>query len=144
MFFLFFFFFKQKTAYEMRISDWSSDVCSSDLFALPLAPVSDVFRLDEARTRRVERWDVVESRGTELRLVHLDRWLGAAAAGGSRHVVVAPEAADGYGNVVREVIRREERLLKPPGPCRHGWCGRGSGWEVVWPLAEQQGVRVEI
>src|SRR3546814_8511521 len=31
---LFFFFFKQKTAYEMRISDWSSDVCSSDLLAL--------------------------------------------------------------------------------------------------------------
>src|SRR3546814_7854005 len=28
---LFFFFVKQKTAYEMRISDWSSDVCSSDL-----------------------------------------------------------------------------------------------------------------
>src|SRR3546814_8912334 len=28
---LFLFFFKQKTAYEMRISDWSSDVCSSDL-----------------------------------------------------------------------------------------------------------------
>src|SRR3546814_2548266 len=28
-----FFFFKQKTAYEMRISDWSSDVCSSDLDA---------------------------------------------------------------------------------------------------------------
>src|SRR3546814_7027663 len=31
--FLFIFFFKQKTAYEMRISDWSSDVCSSDLIA---------------------------------------------------------------------------------------------------------------
>src|SRR3546814_6567746 len=29
----FFFFVKQKTAYEMRISDWSSDVCSSDLMA---------------------------------------------------------------------------------------------------------------
>src|SRR3546814_5569856 len=28
------FFFKQKTAYEMRISDWSSDVCSSDLAAM--------------------------------------------------------------------------------------------------------------
>src|SRR3546814_9297723 len=28
-----FFFFKQKTAYEMRISDWSSDVCSSDLYS---------------------------------------------------------------------------------------------------------------
>src|SRR3546814_7071720 len=31
-----FFFFKQKTAYEMRISDWSSDVCSSDLIPLDL------------------------------------------------------------------------------------------------------------
>src|SRR3546814_15562496 len=30
---MFVFFFKQKTAYEMRISDWSSDVCSSDLSA---------------------------------------------------------------------------------------------------------------
>src|SRR3546814_1133848 len=30
-FYYFFLFFKQKTAYEMRISDWSSDVCSSDL-----------------------------------------------------------------------------------------------------------------
>src|SRR3546814_9407062 len=29
------FFFKQKTAYEMRISDWSSDVCSSDLVSAP-------------------------------------------------------------------------------------------------------------
>src|SRR3546814_2002569 len=29
-----FLFFKQKTAYELRISDWSSDVCSSDLFAI--------------------------------------------------------------------------------------------------------------
>src|SRR3546814_1877991 len=31
--FVLFFFFKQKTAYEMRISDWSSDVCSSDLWS---------------------------------------------------------------------------------------------------------------
>src|SRR5881396_2840363 len=31
-FFVFFFFFKQKTAYEMVRSDWSSDVCSSDLY----------------------------------------------------------------------------------------------------------------
>src|SRR3546814_10720075 len=35
-----FFFFKQKTAYEMRISDWSSDVCSSDLLT-PKPPVGD-------------------------------------------------------------------------------------------------------
>src|SRR3546814_8362337 len=35
---IFFFFFKQKTAYEMRISDWSSDVCSSDLLAVQRRP----------------------------------------------------------------------------------------------------------
>src|SRR3546814_20147400 len=42
--FFVFFFFKQKTAYEMRISDWSSDVCSSDLLpeALPLSDRSAV------------------------------------------------------------------------------------------------------
>src|SRR3546814_6865671 len=34
-----FFFFKQKTAYEMRISDWSSDVCSSDLSPIKMAPI---------------------------------------------------------------------------------------------------------
>src|SRR3546814_8790982 len=34
LFTCFFFFFKQKTAYELRISDWSSDVCSSDLLFL--------------------------------------------------------------------------------------------------------------
>src|SRR3546814_15581051 len=36
------FFFKQKTAYEMRIRDWSSDVCSSDLSRLPpLLPITN-------------------------------------------------------------------------------------------------------
>src|SRR3546814_3477580 len=39
MSFSFFFFFKQKTAYEMRISDWSSDVCSSDLLTLAASAV---------------------------------------------------------------------------------------------------------
>src|SRR3546814_7609311 len=36
-----FFFFKQKTAYEMRISDWSSDVCSSDLVIEGAAALAD-------------------------------------------------------------------------------------------------------
>src|SRR3546814_4952386 len=43
------FFFKQKTAYEMRISDWSSDVCSSDLYVCPaqggLADDTDILRV---------------------------------------------------------------------------------------------------
>src|SRR3546814_2972089 len=54
---LFFFFFKLKTAYDMRISDWSSDVCSSDLAeGALLAPhvhammdVSDGLLIDAAR-----------------------------------------------------------------------------------------------
>src|SRR3546814_1841759 len=47
---LHFCFFKQKTAYEMRISDWSSDVCSSDL--TPARPKSRATRQnrDQART----------------------------------------------------------------------------------------------
>src|SRR3546814_4448027 len=42
---MYFFFFKQKTAYEMRISDWSSDVCSSDLDV-----ARTVFAIDEGGT----------------------------------------------------------------------------------------------
>src|SRR3546814_5077951 len=46
-----FFFFKQKTAYEMRISDWSSDVCSSDLLlcesAVILQPVAEGASADD-------------------------------------------------------------------------------------------------
>src|SRR3546814_3337230 len=42
----FFFFFKQKTAYEMRISDWSSDVCSSDLEGRLLGQGSVKFKLN--------------------------------------------------------------------------------------------------
>src|SRR3546814_7341933 len=44
----FVFFFKQKTAYEMRISDWSSDVCSSDLIP-SLDPVLMRVKFDEAQ-----------------------------------------------------------------------------------------------
>src|SRR3546814_3359732 len=48
--FVCFFFFKQKTAYEMRISDWSSDVCSSDLGSRWLADYRAPF--DDAMTAR--------------------------------------------------------------------------------------------
>src|SRR3546814_3574199 len=52
----FFFFFKQKTAYEMRISDWSSDVCSSDL--VPEAAVHLLDASDGTAERcRYVHWD---------------------------------------------------------------------------------------
>src|SRR3546814_4271687 len=47
-----FFLFKQKTAYEMRISDWSSDVCSSDLVELFR---SEALRVKIVRDRAVRR-----------------------------------------------------------------------------------------
>src|SRR3546814_4538088 len=50
---LFFFFFKQKTAYEMRISDWSSDVCSSDLVVVALARI---IKIDRHDFRSLGRW----------------------------------------------------------------------------------------
>src|SRR3546814_4852496 len=43
-----FFFFKHRTAYEMRISDWSADVCSSDLFPAALRMLEDLARFGNA------------------------------------------------------------------------------------------------
>src|SRR3546814_2983057 len=43
------FFFKQNTAYERRISDWSSDVCSSDLALCPLSPLHQPHNLAAIR-----------------------------------------------------------------------------------------------
>src|SRR3546814_4400140 len=57
---IYFFFFKQKTAYEMRISDWSSDVCSSDLgldrevlraFGIADAPAPDMAQWSDIMDR---------------------------------------------------------------------------------------------
>src|SRR3546814_5348039 len=54
-----FFFFKQKTAYEMRISDWSSDVCSSDLDYVD----ADAVQREVAFARRMfadNGWSVID------------------------------------------------------------------------------------
>src|SRR3546814_1808846 len=70
MFFVFF--FKQKTAYEMRISDWSSDVCSSDLTVAPL-----VYRPAPSRCGRSD--DAERDRAGDRRgLVRPDRPLRGA------------------------------------------------------------------
>src|SRR3546814_10804430 len=75
-----FFFFKQKTAYEMRISDWSSDVCSSDLFrasgqtgimiaggGIPMDAVVSDFEAGAAELLSpdadADHWDIIEGQG---------------------------------------------------------------------------------
>src|SRR3546814_7913502 len=85
-----FFFSKQKTAYEMRISDWSSDVCSSDLSLPPMAiaksapapavrhepPKHEPMRI---AGRRVDAEGVVE-----VRYPYTDEVIGTVPAGTAR------------------------------------------------------------
>src|SRR3546814_7950249 len=61
------FFFKQKTSYDMRISDWSSDVCSSDL------------RLEVVETGRRRRWSEDEKLKTVLESLQAPRQVSATA-----------------------------------------------------------------
>src|SRR3546814_10856645 len=62
-----FFFFKQKTAYEMRISDWSSDVCSSDLDSR--RPGHEIRR---AARRQQARGAAADAQTATFRLLHQD------------------------------------------------------------------------
>src|SRR3546814_4371394 len=85
-----FFFFKQKTAYEMRISDWSSDVCSSDLEiekfrAQEYWSVEADFRTRERRS--------FTARLTQLDGRKLDR-LDLGDEGAAKAAVAAVEAGD--------------------------------------------------
>src|SRR3546814_9199176 len=70
---VFFVVFKQKTAYEMRISDWSSDVCSSDLRASQARPVIGLVneRISTVLDRRDD--DIIGFGDRDLELVDLGR-----------------------------------------------------------------------
>src|SRR3546814_10328517 len=81
--YFYFFFFKQKTAYEMRISDWSSDVCSSDL-RTDAAPGADALERVFARRRTLHRLEHACRRMLE-RHVEIRQHL---ALGHQRHDVV--------------------------------------------------------
>src|SRR3546814_9962471 len=75
-----FFFFKQKTAYEMRISDWSSDVCSSDLLDLRQRVHTVGARFDENAARPCERPEMA------LQLAHrLEGFVTGPVLGATRH-----------------------------------------------------------
>src|SRR3546814_34270 len=102
---LFIFFFKQKTAYELRISDWSSDVCSSDLARKPsgrhrLAALQPHEHIGEAST------DVISVR--HVARATIDRELqpidvvGAPGMRGAKQLQVADDAVIVAGDVVIE------------------------------------------
>src|SRR3546814_5589534 len=65
---IYFFFFKQKTAYEVRISDWSSDVCSSDL----IAQIEQVRGHRSIERRRTRDNDLVRHAGFEVEIDIVD------------------------------------------------------------------------
>src|SRR3546814_10606261 len=105
-FFYFFFFFKLKTAYEMRISDWSSDVCSSDLSCRP-----DEIHLRQpmlAHFRRVV--GVTEEVEDQLELV----WRLRQDMPHSQHILdlhddkLRKDALQMVGNEFIELLRSEE------------------------------------
>src|SRR3546814_14815026 len=94
-----FLFFKQKTAYEMRISDWSSDVCSSDLeFGATITFVSNI--PGETRTLSVSVYSALQVPVAEASVVRLaalsvllslgslnaSAWLARRMTGGRSHV----------------------------------------------------------
>src|SRR3546814_7533832 len=87
-----FFFFKQKTAYEMRISDWSSDVCSSDLVKKGCYPGQEIvarthFLGQAKRGLALFECDAPLEAGQQV--MDGDRALGAiasAAASGGQHL----------------------------------------------------------
>src|SRR3546814_13729678 len=105
-----FFFFKQKTAYEMRISDWSSDVCSSDLSA----PTASRFR---PNSRCSSRWRKTASRRSKFR---------ATAAGWSSRSTTcsAPSRKRSSRSASpRSLSRSEERRVGKEcvSTCRSRW-----------------------
>src|SRR3546814_1467244 len=87
-----FFFFKQKTAYEMRISDWSSDVCSSDLLA-PRAGTSSERTRDSGR--RVGGSTRLSGGGTGALRAAIAHPRGNRRSGARRHVTAHAAATAG-------------------------------------------------
>src|SRR3546814_283940 len=83
-----FFFFKQKTAYEMRISDWSSDVCSSDLVGYVGRDVEQIIRdlveIGIAMLRAKKRKDVQAKAHLAAELRVLDALVGKGASEATR------------------------------------------------------------
>src|SRR3546814_9414701 len=111
MYCMYFFFFKQKTAYEMRISDWSSDVCSSDLdigvVMLARQCGRQRFVDERAATRGVA---VDRDRDADARTAQRDAVLGLARRDRRCESVAIIGIIDARGAVGAEIDRKSTRL----------------------------------
>src|SRR3546814_4414812 len=113
LFLMFFFVFKQKTVYEMRIRDWSSDVCSSDLEFRAGHLDPDAMPLVEADRGRDRRG----LEGVHLPRLHQPRLRVAVAVARAQHRV-----ADDPGGAVRrhvDQLDREVRVARARGDLEH-------------------------
>src|SRR3546814_5659461 len=109
--FTFFFFFKQKTAYELRISDWSSDVCSSDLPVARRHAVESGIHHDRVEAGRLG--DLLGRRGHHLRQRLADNLLRLPDAGGPTRLVAAagkPGVERSDGKIHGKQDRKSTRL----------------------------------
>src|SRR3546814_10810240 len=106
---VFFFFCKQKTAYDMRISDWSSDVCSSDLsLAVVLHPNTATVEVSLADLALEDGVGVALD---ERRCRGLAGFLGREGAGIVDAGAVAAEMADGDDKGPGEFLHFHNSLL---------------------------------
>src|SRR3546814_5982786 len=128
------FFFKQKTAYEMRISDWSSDVCSSDLTAKRL--FSAGFEVDR------QTFDVPWFEASHCELTLGDHTIplvaqplavetGEAGLAAPLRLAEIPERLDGAITVVRLPFRRRSSLVDRAVRAPPAGIGRASCRERV-------------
>src|SRR3546814_3956764 len=118
---IFFFFFKQKTAYEMRISDWSSDVCSSDLS-------QDPGRADDGRGEAAVRCDPLAQApgGAVGRLRRGAARRRGVGAEGQRYRQQADAAAD-RARQRRSLPQRYAARRAAPAPARLVARGAATG-----------------
>src|SRR3546814_5058780 len=112
----FFFFFKQKTAYEMRISDWSSDVCSSDLATGVEYGRNGDQLLSRVRNRMLDRL-------TGMQVFSQAAALGSLSAA-ARALAMSPAMATRHVDALEARLgRSEERRVGKEcvSTCRSGW-----------------------
>src|SRR3546814_12743260 len=115
-----FFFFKQKTAYEMRISDWSSDVCSSDLAKIVLEPGYQV--PFAARIRR----EAGVATGAVGLITGAEQAAQIVATGDADVVLIARESLrDPY--IPRRAARQLGAKIDAPAQYPRAWQGAPAG-----------------